>query len=201
MPLTLIFDTETTGLPKSRTASALRGPNNWPDMVSIAWSVSDSDGSSIKKAYSIIKPAGWTIPEDSIKFHGITQEKAEAEGRDLANVMAEFRDDVEKCSHIIAHNMEFDKNVVFNAYAWRLRKDPRKFWKDEAEFCSLQKSKDELKIPGRYPKPGDLYKMPTLDELWVATFGEPVPSNAHSADRDVDVLSQIVWSRWKKLLV
>jgi len=38
----LIFDTETTGLPKSRQPSS-KGPNNWPHIVSISWVILDAD--------------------------------------------------------------------------------------------------------------------------------------------------------------
>ena len=41
------FDTETTGLPKTRE-SATRGPDNWPHLVSIAWII-DDDGEKIDK--------------------------------------------------------------------------------------------------------------------------------------------------------
>lgn len=44
----LIFDTETTGLPKSRKAST-EGPNNWPHIVSISWVILDSDTNKIEK--------------------------------------------------------------------------------------------------------------------------------------------------------
>ena len=81
------FDTETTGLPKRRNSNALESDDNWPEIVSVAWAVYERDGTLVKKCYSLIKPDGWTIPEDSIKIHGITEEKAHAEGRDLRDVL------------------------------------------------------------------------------------------------------------------
>jgi DNA polymerase III epsilon subunit-like protein len=75
----LIFDTETTGLPKARLPSS-RGPNNWPHIVSISWVILDAHTNKVVDIRSfVIKPRNWTIPEDSIKIHGITQEKAEKE--------------------------------------------------------------------------------------------------------------------------
>jgi hypothetical protein len=65
----------------------------------------------------------------------------------------------------------------------------------------LEKSKNELKLPARYPKPWDMYKMPRLDELYEATFKEPAPAGAHRADRDVEVLEKIVWARWPDLFI
>ena len=199
-PFTLFFDTETTGLPVNKKMEALSGKGNWPDLVSISWSVYDSDV-CVKRVTHLVKPELWVIPEESIAIHKITMERAQAEGVALADVMEEFREDLAKCTKVVAHNMAFDKNIIFNAFAWRLGKDPRKFWPLVGEFCSLEKSKNELKLPARYPKPWDMYKMPRLDELYEATFGEPAPAGAHRADRDVEVLEKIVWKRWPSLFI
>ena len=211
MAFVLFFDTETTGLPIDKKKDALSSNGNWPDLVSISWSLCYVSTypvslypaeSCIKKVTYLIKPGGWVIPEESTRIHQITMERANAEGVPLAEVLEELRGDILESKYIVAHNMQFDKNVLFHAYAWRLGKDPRKFWPSaSAEFCSLQKSKDELKLPARYPKPGDMYKMPRLDELYEATFHKPAPAGAHRADRDVEVLEDIVWARWKELFV
>lgn len=195
MPYTLIFDTETTGLPVDKRTGALKRKANWPDLVSICWMLFDGD-KAVSENYFIICPDGWTIPAETAAFHGISQEKATAEGKPLADVLALLRQDIEKSSRLVAHNLEFDKNVLFNAYAWRLQIDPRTFWDDAKDFCSLQKSKGEMKIPGRYPKSNDPYKMPKLDELYQDTFGEPAPPDAHNAKRDVAVLQKIIFKRW-----
>ena len=198
-PQTLIFDTETTGLPRFRNADVFENPMFWPDIVSICWSVYQGT-KFIKREYHIIKPGSWTIPAESVKFHGITQDQAINEGKPLADVLAALKTDILSSYCVIAHNLEFDKKVLFHAYYWRLNEDPRTFWPLAAEFCTLQKSMWELKIPGKYPKASDPYKMPSLDELYVATFDEPPPPNAHSADRDVMVLEQIIMKRWPSLL-
>ena len=200
MSYTLFFDTETTGLPVNKKIDALASNGNWPDLVSISWSLYDSDV-CVKRASHIVKPGGWIIPQESIAIHKITMERAEAEGLPLTQVLEEFRNDLVKCSRVVAHNMNFDKNTLFHAFAWRTGKDPRKFWPASGEFCSLEKSKNELKLPARYPKPGDMYKMPRLDELYQATFNEPAPEGAHRSDRDVEVLEKIVWARWPTLFL
>ena len=196
---TLFFDTETTGLPIDRRVPALQNEVNWPQLVSLSWSLWNS-GECVKKASHVIHPQGWTITADSIKYHGITQEYAEKNGSDLTEVLMEFRADVMRCDRIVAHNMEFDKNVVFHAFAWHLKKDPRRFWPEAAEFCSQTMAKGELKLPFAYAKAyanaSDPYKMPGLDELYTATFNEPAPPAAHSSARDVEVLEKIYWTRW-----
>jgi DNA polymerase III epsilon subunit-like protein len=198
----VFFDTETTGLPRARNISALQRSDIWPDMVSISWiihTISPSPTQPSKHTY-IIKPEGWQIPEDSIRIHGITNEYAHTHGTSLREVMTKFINIIQEAHHIIAHNMEFDKNVIHHACKWRLGIDPTRFWDTRKEFCSMVQSKGELKIPGKYPKPSDPYKNPGLDELYRATFiGKEPPSGAHSADRDVEVLYQIVANRWRIL--
>jgi DNA polymerase III epsilon subunit-like protein len=197
----LFFDTETTGLPKDRNLNALLSRGNWPDLVSISWMLFDCCSSSsgptlVRKETHIIKPQGWNIPAEAAGIHGITDEIAHERGVPLREVLLKFKQDMEGCAHIIAHNMEFDRNVLQAAYKWRLNADPNVFWPTEAEVCTMVLSQGELKLPAKWPKPGNLYKPPRLDELWVATFGEPAPVDAHSADRDVDVLQKIFWARW-----
>lgn len=193
MGRTLFFDTETTGLPRKKGISALDDATIWPELVSISWQVFDGRDLVKKESY-IIKPIGFKIPSESVKFHGITTEFAEDHGRPLYDVLTLFAKDAQQCTLIVAHNMEFDKNVIFHAFKWRLFKDVN--WWPKVEFCSLQKSMYEMKLYSPYGRPSDPYKMPKLDELYKDTFGLPAPARAHSSDRDVDVLQQIVWARW-----
>jgi len=202
MSYTLFFDTETTGLPKNRDADPLKEKGNWPDLVSLSWSLYKGHD-CIKRSSYIIKPDGWTIPDSSVSFHGITTKVAMEKGIPLGDALFELRDDIKMSNRIIAHNMEFDKNVLFSAFTWRLDTDVRNFWPTavDAVFCSLQKSKNELKLPGKFPRSKDPYKMPGLDELYRATFKEDAPTGAHNAERDVRVLEKIVIARWPQLMI
>ena len=193
----LFFDTETTGLPKKRGVSALDDSSVWPDLVSISWQLYD-DRELVRKESHIIKPEGFKIPDESVRFHGITTELAEVHGKPLNDILIQFAEDVILSDRIVAHNLEFDKNVIFHSFKWRLSKDVN-WWPVNSEFCSLQKAMNEMKMPSKFGKPSDPYKMPGLDELWKDTFGTDAPANAHSSERDVDVLQKIVWRRWPYL--
>jgi DNA polymerase III epsilon subunit-like protein len=197
---TLLFDTETTGLPTKRNVPATQSPLIWPDLVSISWILCDGPR-VLKRETHYIKPEGWVIPEDSIKIHGITNEYATKNGNELKAVIEKFKADLLTSHHVIAHNMEFDRNVIIHALKWRLNQDPTATWDPKKELCSMQSSKNELKLPSRYPKPGDLYKNPRLDELYTDTFKKPPPPQAHSSDRDVEVLYEIVNNRWPAWLL
>ena len=67
----LIFDTETTGLPKKWNAP-ISDSENWPRCVQLAWQLHDNNGKLISHQSSIIKPDGFDIPFESEKVHGIS---------------------------------------------------------------------------------------------------------------------------------
>lgn len=104
-----IFDTETTGL---YTPSM---PSNHPDqphILSIGAILADDTGAETDRFFSIIKPDGWDIPEDSIKIHGITMERAMAEGRPGEEVMHEFLTFMGRARIRTGFNEPFDRRMV-----------------------------------------------------------------------------------------
>ena len=195
MKRVVFIDTETTGLPRFKFANALQGPDNWPDIVSVAWIVYE-DGEIVNSNYSVIKPNGWTISEQSTKIHGITQEYAEENGRNLNYVLSTLKDDLDQATEVVAHNLDFDKNVIFNAYKWRLDLNPWHYW-PPIETCTMLRAEIELKIPSKFPTTYRPYKPPTLKELYKATFPDrDVPEGLHNSLKDTEVLSEIYWARW-----
>lgn len=181
----LIFDTETTGLPVTRE-KAVTGPNNWPHIVSISWILLDSDtNTELKRRSHIIKPLDWTIPEESVKIHGITTAFANQFGESLYDVMNELL--LEPCDMMIAHNMDFDMNVLMHAILWDLKLQcpvvrPRK-------VCTMLLGKNICKLPGMYKG----YKPPKLKELYYHTFGEhPKEEHLHNSMYDVEILKDII---------
>ena len=111
----LIFDTETTGLPANYNAPPT-DTNNWPRMVQLAWECHDTTGYLTDARSYIIKPEGYTIPFAAEKVHGITTEKAIAEGVDLLYVLGEFEKCLSHSSFVIGHNVEFDLNIIKAEY-------------------------------------------------------------------------------------
>ena len=107
----LIFDTETTGLPKNWNAP-LTDFNNWPRCVQLAWQIHDKSGELVEVKNYIIKPEGYDIPYNAEKIHGISTELALKEGVLLVNVLDDFLNDVRKSKFLIGHNVEFDKNIL-----------------------------------------------------------------------------------------
>ena len=183
----LIFDTETTGLPRSRVPSHVE-PNNWPHIVSISWVILNTDANHIEKQKSyIVKPLNWVIPDDSIKIHGITQEKAKNEGHELAKVIGEFL--AENYDVLVAHNLEFDLNVLYNAIQWDLEL-PFKTLKKQM-FCTMELSRDICKLKGNFTS----YKSPKLSELYEYAFKrQPEKESLHNSLYDVLILTEVIQS-------
>jgi len=85
----LFFDTETTGLPMNWKAP-VQEVNNWPRMVQIAWLLYNADGTRIDEKNFIIKPEGFSIPDEAVSVHGISTEKAMNDGKELDVVLKLF---------------------------------------------------------------------------------------------------------------
>src|SRR5690554_1321198 len=104
----LIFDTETTGLPRN-FAAPITDLDNWPRLVQLAWQRHDETGKLISSGNYIIRPEGFTIPFNSEKIHGISTQRAQEEGEDLSLVLKKFRDEIAKAQFLIGHNVGFDE--------------------------------------------------------------------------------------------
>ncbi|MGB1384087.1 MAG: exonuclease domain-containing protein, partial [Flavobacteriales bacterium] len=107
----LIYDTETTGLPRDWNAPLSDG-DNWPRLVQLAWQLHDEGGKLLSRGNRIVQPDGFTIPYNSTKIHGISTERALEEGVPLADVVKEFMADAAKAKYVMGHNIGFDVNVV-----------------------------------------------------------------------------------------
>ena len=105
----LIFDTETTGLPKNYNAP-ISDSDNWPRLVQLAWQLHDEKGNLITHRNIIVKPEGFEIPFNSVKIHGITTERALEEGIPLKEALDEFQKDLNRTKYVVGHNIEFDIN-------------------------------------------------------------------------------------------
>ena len=179
----LIYDTETTGLPRDWKAP-LTDSDNWPRLVQLAWQLHDADGSLIARGNRIIRPDGFTIPFTSAKIHGITTARAEADGIPLAEALAEFDADLARASYVMGHNIEFDVNIVGAEYH-RLQQPMEKLT-DKPVIDSKNEATDYCAIPGGR---GGQFKWPTLTELHQKLFGEGF-GEAHDAAYDVDATAK-----------
>jgi len=176
----LIFDTETTGLPRHRGA-ALSDVENWPRLVQIAWLRYDAGGSLVDSRSAIIRPEGFTIPNEAARVHGITQQRAVEEGQPLNRVLEEFTAAVDISEILVAHNMEFDEKIV-GAELLRWEIPSRMF--DKKRVCTMVSATEYCQIPGPYG-----FKWPTLAELYNVLFRVTF-NETHDAELDVKACAE-----------
>lgn len=175
----LVFDTETTGLPKNYQAP-LDDFSNWPRLVQIAWAVFDKEGRNwIEKSF-IIYPDGYIISDEVAKIHRVTQERAMQEGQPIKKVLAEFLEDLSRVDFLIAHNINFDEKIV-GSEIMRQEMSSDLFILSEAnKICTMKGSVDFCQISNN--RGG--YKWPNLTELYNKLFSTGFP-DAHDALVDV----------------
>ena len=182
----LTFDCETTGLPPKGAKWDVDFAE-FPNIVQLAWAVNEKERSFI------IKPEGWKIPEASIGVHGITAERANAEGVPFADIIDGFLEDCKKARLLVGHNIYFDTSIV---KAMTLRIMGREYYDAKAEDALFKGKRIDTMMktikfvgalfadgrPGKYPKLGDLYNK--------CFPGETFP--AHDALEDVRALRRCV---------
>lgn len=180
----LIFDTETTGLPKHWDAP-LSDSENWPRCIQIAWQIHDEAGELLTHENYLIQPDGFTIPYDSEKVHGISTALAETQGIPLVEALKKFTNSLKTVSFVVGHNVSFDRNIIGAEYL-------RLHLKDELEgkyildTCTEETANLCQLSGGR----GGKFKLPTLSELYHFLFDEYF-EEAHNATADVEATSRI----------
>ncbi|MFN5879938.1 MAG: exonuclease domain-containing protein, partial [Flavobacteriales bacterium] len=105
----IIFDTETTGLPRDWNAP-VTDTSNWPRVVQIAWQVHDEMGRLVENRDFLVKPDGFDIPYDAERVHGISTLLAEKYGESLDSILNLFSEALEKATYVIGQNVKFDLN-------------------------------------------------------------------------------------------
>lgn len=184
MTMYLFFDTETTGVPRNYKAPA-SDLANWPRLVQLAYLLYTKEGELVSSHQVIVRPDGFTIPEGASAIHGISTEKALAEGRPLREVLHGFATQIAKSSLLIAHNMAFDEKI---AGAEFLRCQMPDMTQRVRRFCTMERTTGLMKLPGRYGQ----YKWPNLTELHTWLFGEGF-GNAHDALADIEATAKCFW--------
>ncbi|MEM6842538.1 MAG: DNA polymerase III subunit alpha [Bacteroidota bacterium] len=189
----LIFDTETTGLPRDYNAP-ISDLDNWPRLVQLSWQLHNADG-SLRSAHDyIVKPEGFTIPFNSEKVHGISTQRALAEGHPLGEVLSKFNEDLQHTRQTIGHNVDFDLNVTGAEF---LRTQIETNLLNIGKVDTKDASTDFCKIPGGR---GGKYKWPTLSELHEKLFGVPF-DGAHNSAFDVDATARCFFGLLKEQVI
>lgn len=179
----LIFDTETTGLPRNWTAP-ISDTDNWPRCIQIAWQLHDAMGNLIEHQDYLVKPEGFNIPYDAERIHGISTELAQAQGIPLSEVLEKFDAALSKAKFIVGQNVGFDVNIMGCEF-YRLGVNSPLASLPVLDTCT-EVTAELLKLPGGR---GGRFKLPTLTELHSYLFNVPF-AEAHNATADVEATTR-----------
>ena len=179
----LIFDTETTGLPRN-WAAPISDTDNWPRCIQIAWQLHDAMGNLIEHQDYLVRPEGFNIPYDAERIHGISTELAQAQGIPLSEVLEKFNTALSKAKFIVGQNVGFDVNIMGCEF-YRLGVNSPMVTLPVLDTCT-EVTAELLKLPGGR---GGKFKLPTLTELHSYLFNVPF-AEAHNATADVEATTR-----------
>lgn len=179
----LIFDTETTGLPK-RWNAPLTDIDNWPRCIQIAWQLHDAMGHCIEHQDFLIRPEGFNIPYDAEQIHGISTALATAQGEALAIVLQKFNSALAKAKFVVGQNVGFDLNIMGCEYH-RMQVETPLNSMPVLDTCT-ETTANLCQLPGGR---GGKFKLPTLTELHQKLFDKPF-AEAHNATADVEATTR-----------
>ena len=180
----LVFDTETTGLPKNDKAP-LTDFDNWPRLVQLAWQLHDDKGRLVENYNLLVKPEGFVIPIDAKMVHGISTEHATKYGLPLHEVLDTFLKSAEKAKYFVGHNIDFDLCIVGCELLRDRNENPLLAW-PRVDTCT-EKTAEFCKLPGGK---GGKFKLPRLNEIHEILFGSKFDS-AHNASADVQATARV----------
>ena len=179
----IIFDTETTGLPK-RWKAPLTDSENWPRCIQIAWQIHDQSGELMSHEDYLIQPEGFTVPYDAEKIHGISTELAEKQGLLIGEVLDLFKIALGQAEYVVGHNVSFDLNIM-GAEFFRLGDSNPLEGTRVIDTCT-EETATLCQLPGGR---GGKFKLPTLTELYKHLFGTGF-GEAHNATADVEATTR-----------
>ena len=179
----LIFDTETTGLPKKWNAP-ITDTDNWPRCIQIAWQLHDENGVLVDQQDYLIQPEGFNIPYDAEQIHGISTELAAQQGETLDAVLEKFNIALSKSKFVVGQNVKFDLNIMGCEFH---RAGMETILNELPVLDTCTETTAEMcKIPGGR---GGKFKLPTLTELHQFLFNAPF-AEAHNATADVEATTR-----------
>jgi DNA polymerase III epsilon subunit-like protein len=177
----LVFDTETSGLPKERNPS-IYDTDKWPHVMQVSYIIYNTETGEIDEKYdAYIKLNTWVIVDPvSEGIHGITREIMDTKGVPIQEALVRVRDALGKVDICVGHNVSFDKRFLI---VEGIRNSIRMNF--PADYCTMKNGKEICKIDFTFSNGEKGFKFPKLMELYEHLFpGIPAPQNLHNSFAD-----------------
>lgn len=193
MNLALFYDTETTGLPDYKAPSE---SDHQPHIVQLAALLVDMDTRrTIQSMDVIVRPDGWTIPDDVAAIHGITTQHALDVGIPehlaLSMLMELWVGRLR-----VAHNQNFDARIIRIALMRHQSEVSADIWKGGQAECTAVLASPICNLPpseAQQKNTNFKRKTPNLGEAFFHFFGANL-ENAHSALADVQACRDVYFA-------
>jgi DNA polymerase-3 subunit epsilon len=202
--IALFFDTETTGI------KSWKDPAFIPRLVQLGCILQDLDTGRILGELNLIANQAplSLIPKGASDVHGITDQMAADFGVDPTLIDVVFAELVLKADLIVAHNIEYDLEVVEDNMPLTLAAG-----KGKAIFDTMKQNLYLVRAPlsdkqkayfGMKGIPPDApYKVPNLTETFMHYFGVPF-EGAHDAMADIracrDIFLAMIENGWFEII-
>ena len=197
--LVLVFDTETTGLPKSRNYKNSDDFKN-ARLIQFSGILYDFTEYKLVEEFDIyIQRDGFTINNSHI--HKITNEFVDKNGKPISEFFKTLKKILKKKPCVmVGHNISFDLSIIKSElFRYNKLKLLEKFNKINC-FCTMKSCVNITKIKRK----NGGYKYPKLKELYEYIFGSE-PKNLHNSLYDtrytLDCLKELYYNDLIKLFV
>lgn len=196
----LVFDTETTGLSRSKFVT-MRDIDNWPYIVQFSYLIYNTETQKMEKMVDhIIKvPPQIEISKENAEIHGITKEMTQELGTNILPVLRQFTEELAKVDLVAGHNIEFDLNMIKAEYYRFIKNcafenEQKQYLQDVTNhrkfgkyYCTMQESIALCNIKATRKNGAEYVKFPKLSELHSHLYSGCVPNNLHNSLNDVIV--------------
>jgi DNA polymerase III epsilon subunit-like protein len=177
---TLIFDTETNGLPVCPAFGFFplyteTNKYNNARIVQVSYIITDCHYDKLEESDTIIKANGFKI--ENSQFHGNTQQISETRGISFTEFAANFSNSLDQVDTLMAHNIDFDFNVLCaEFYRYGLYGVIEKM-QSKQQICTMKRYKYLVNATF---KNSATIKYPNLKELYTYATGKTMENHHNS---------------------
>lgn len=180
----LVFDTETTDLYNNLLA---KDHPKQARICQLAAVILDAQFKEVELFSCLIKPDNWIIQPGAAKAHGISMDRCEKYGINIALAIEMFISLAMRSKYMIGHNVKFDVDLI-SGELFRLGLTGVKF---DTTICTMLTMTNICKLNS--PRRPNSFKWPKLIEAYQHCFGKPF-DDAHDALADVKACGSVF--RW-----
>lgn len=182
MTMTLIYDTETTGIPHFQLPSA--DPSQ-PHITQISAALIDKDRNIIQQMNEYILPVEWEVPAEVETLTGLTTEFLKQRGIPIEMAISNLLSMSHNADTVVGHNVLFDQRMVRIELKRMGRGEDADAWKAKNVYDTCRESRALINLAKS--------KAPTLAEAYAYFYG-PTDVELHNAETDRNLTMEVYYA-------